>query len=182
MGLPWITSFLLVVSLASNQQQNAPDAEAERLIQQLHSDSITVRLEAYQALKALGPNSIPVLKKAAQSSDPDFALAARRALRAIEVQPKLTKNLLKALPDIDDRLAAGTPEDWTKVFLEIRANWWSKRYCRMLTREDVDVLIAQALRGAAPDERARIAQYAGLWKPPAFRDEVGVVQRVNRNA
>jgi len=59
-------------------------AAITKLIEQLGSPKVTERLEATEALKAIGSPALDNLRKAAKGDDPDVALRAARLVKIIE--------------------------------------------------------------------------------------------------
>lgn len=115
-----------------------PLQDARELLQKLQSDKAEERDDASRKLKELGDAAIPELESASKGKDAEAAARAQTLLRAIRIRKNLTPKLLKAIPGVEDRLAAG---QWTAVFLKAAAR-------EELGREDVELLAAPALKQA----------------------------------
>lgn len=122
-------------------QDNPPVGE---LIEKLRSEAVEERDNAFRALKGLGKAALPVLERAASDKDPEVAGRARVLLRRIELLGTLTPDFQKAFPHAVDRLAEGTPHDWTEHLLQAT----SSRNPAPVRRTDLEPLAARALRGA----------------------------------
>jgi HEAT repeat protein len=122
--------------------------EAHKLIEQLHSDRIEEREIAAKKLQDLGPAAIDPLESAGRDGDSEFQARIRRVVSVIRTRQKLSANLVRALPGLDERLAVGTPQDWVDAFLDATAEVDRKARYPKLRREDIDVLLEGALAGA----------------------------------
>ena len=85
---------LLIPSTGSSQ-------DAEKLIEELRSDSIVVRDDAAGALVDLGTAAIPALEKAAKDPDREVASRARTLIRRIRISVRLTPALKKRWPKLE---------------------------------------------------------------------------------
>lgn len=122
------------------------DAVVYDLIEQLRSDDIAAREEAFRRLRAMGRSIKPELEEASKDADVEVAGRANQILLALSVEEMLTPALRKAMPGLADRLAVGGDHSWTEAFLEAR-----------VFPEDWDILAPSALRGARDGfERARV--------------------------
>lgn len=140
----------------------APVQEAgavQDLIDRLGADRVEDREEAERRLKSVGRPAVPGLARAAEDPDPEVAGRARRILRAVEAKVRLTPELLRAMPGIEDRLAEGLEPAWTKAFLE--ANAGADQGKPVFRDEDMDSLAPMAVRGAmGRDEKWAVCRIA----------------------
>lgn len=129
--------------------------EVRPIIEKLRSDDPRVREEASRRLKELGQAAVPELEKAAKDSDPEVAGRARHLLRVIALQGRLTPNLRKVLPGVEDRLASDPELGWAKAFLEA---------CREsgLSAADLEALADPAVR-TARTKNEKDAILTGIW-------------------
>ena len=96
------TSAALIIAFAAilSESTFADDAEkpqVARLIQQLGDDSFETRERAQQALIDLGQQAVPLLQKAAASTNAEVAFRARQALRSITSLEPAEQQRLRAL-------------------------------------------------------------------------------------
>jgi HEAT repeat protein len=97
-----------------------PQEEAVRkLIEQLSSDSIDARSEAFRKLEAIGRPALPLLEKAALDPDGEVSSRAKTLLVRIPIRERLTASLIDHVKGIYERLAAG---EWKEVFLDIASD------------------------------------------------------------
>jgi HEAT repeat protein len=89
------------------------------LIEQLSSDRIEAREQAYQKLEAIGRPALPLLEKAALDPDGEVSSRARTLIVRIPIRELLTPSLVTGVRGIYDRLALG---EWRQVFLELAAD------------------------------------------------------------
>lgn len=115
--------------------------DVAELVERLSSDAPEVREEATARLKAID-RAAPQLRKAARDPDPEVAQRARQVLAVLEVRASLSPALRRAMPGVEERLAAGEPRTWTQVFLE--------------TGEDAEALAPRAIRGAPGVREAQL--------------------------
>jgi HEAT repeat protein len=87
-----------------------------KLIEQLSSDSIDARSEAYRKLEAIGRPAMPLLEKAALDPDGEVSSRAKTLLVRIPIRERLTPSLIDHVKGIYERLAAG---EWKEVFIDI---------------------------------------------------------------
>ena len=92
-----------VLALVTVQED---DAGAAELVIRLRSDSLEEREKATRRLKEMGKAALPALEKAARDKDVEVASRARHLLKVHGVREKLSEGLLKAMPGVEDRLAA----------------------------------------------------------------------------
>src|SRR6185295_2365970 len=90
---------------------------ARELVEKLRSDTIAERETAMRRLRELGKEAAPVLEKAAKDPDAEVARRAGFLLRCLALQDSLSPALRKAVPGIEDLLAAGRTRAWTEAFL-----------------------------------------------------------------
>ncbi|MBI3854682.1 MAG: HEAT repeat domain-containing protein [Planctomycetes bacterium] len=138
--------------------------QAPELVDQLRSDRIEERELAMKKLKELGQAALPELEKAARDKDVEVAGRAQGLLRRLTLIGQLTPNLIKVLPGIEERLDLGDDCSWTKVFLEAAAVGSGEQKLP-LRKEDLEVLIARALRGASKNQdEIDVVIAAGEWR------------------
>src|SRR5437868_6342450 len=126
---------------------------ARELVEKLRSDTIAERETAMRRLRELGKEAAPELEKAAKDPDAEVARRAGFLLRCLALQDSLSPALRKAVPGIEDLLAAGRTRAWTEAFL---------RAARIedLPTGDLEVLAPQALRGAdGVEEKQNVLLY-----------------------
>jgi HEAT repeat protein len=125
------------------------DDAVRPLVEKLRSDSVVEREDAARKLKDLGKAAVPALEKAAASADAEVAGKAKDLLRVIAVTERLTPELRKVMPGVEERIALGEKKAWTEAFLEaISRNSEGWRKYPSLRRRDLDVLLPTALEGA----------------------------------
>jgi HEAT repeat protein len=147
---------LLLISL-----QDDPARQALDLVEKLRSDSVEERIEAEAKLRAMGKAARPALEKAQDDRDPEVVGRVRTLTRLLDLEGKIPESLRKAVPGIEERLAAGDDHTWTEVFLEI-ARPCTPEGADLLARrkEDFSTLAVLALRGAHGDrEKIRVLQH-----------------------
>jgi HEAT repeat protein len=108
-----------VTLLAALVLELCQEDAVRKLIEQLSSDKIEARAEAYRKLEAIGRPALALLEKASQDSDGEVASRARTLLVRIPIRERLTPALLSGVDGIYDRLALG---DWLPVFLDLAAD------------------------------------------------------------
>ena len=108
-----------MILLAALVLQLTPEDAVRGLIEQLSSDRIEKRAEAYRKLEDIGRPALPLLEKAALDADGEVASRARTLLVRIPIRERLTPALVSGVSGIYDRLALG---DWRPVFLDIAAD------------------------------------------------------------
>lgn len=139
----------LVLALAQEDQ-------VRRLIEQLSSDRIETRADAFQKLDKIGAPALDQLGKAAQDPDREVASRARLLVERISIREYLSPALESKIPGVSDRLAFG---EWKDVFLELAADQRlgpaERRYPRV-DREDLDRMAPMAASHAG-SEGDRIA-------------------------
>ena len=140
-------SLLLVILPLATIPQDDPAA----LIRKLSSDSIQEREAAEASLKKAGEFARTKLHAASLDSNAEIATRAKVLLRRLDLIRSLGPRLLKAFPDLAERLAAGDPSDWTQAFLE--AARLSERP-GILVRDDLMVLLGTALQGVRTEREA----------------------------
>jgi HEAT repeat protein len=118
--------------------------DAASLIEKLRSDSFEEREEATRKLKALGKEARGALEEAAHHPDAEVAQRAKALLRLITTREKLTPNLMKVVPGLDERLAGEDRRMWARVLNERLADL-------RLTGPDLDVLAREGLETASLD-------------------------------
>jgi HEAT repeat protein len=127
-----------------------------KLIEQLSSDRIEARAEAYRKLEAIGRPALALLEKASEDSDGEVASRARTLLVRIPIRERLTPALVAAVDGIFDRLALG---DWMPVFLDLTADLRQpveRRRYPGVRAEDLAFMAPLAV-GAARTEPDRVA-------------------------
>jgi HEAT repeat protein len=131
-------------------------ARARELARRLGDDSFGVREKAEAELRALGPQALPALRKAAKDRDPEVRKRARRCLKRIE---KTGGNavVVAAVRQLALRRSAGA----TEVMLRLLPG-----ADEPLVEEVRAALAALAVRDGKPDPAIRAALKA---KDPAVR-------------
>lgn len=123
--------------------QDDSTQRARALVEKLRSEKVEDREDASGKLKELGRGALPELEKAARESDREVTDRANLLIRRLELLDLLSADLKKALPGIEDRLAAGDDNEWTIVLLEgSRTDAF-----RGLTAAQLDPLLSRALAG-----------------------------------
>jgi HEAT repeat protein len=124
------------------------------LVRKLGSDSFPEREEASRQLKELGAAARSELEKASRDKDAEVAQRARAILAILEVRERVTPNLRKMRPGLEEKLAGNYPHAWTEALADALVD-------PRLLGEDLDALAAQALRGAAStgERRKLTAKY-----------------------
>ncbi len=122
------------------------------LVEKLRSDSVEDRDAAMLKLKELGRAAAAELEKAAKDKDGEVAGRARFLLRILELRSTLSDAFRKEMAGIEERLASAAPHTWTEVLLEADAKRRTRRPVPLLRREDLEPLVAGAIRGARSDE------------------------------
>ena len=138
-----MTAIILWFALAPVLQDKGADRVRD-LILQLGSESVADRDAALRRLDALGTAAVPELRRAVSHSDREISARATYLLRLFSVRERLTPNLRKAIPGVENRLATGGPGVWTDVFLEAS----SRSSFPFLESEDLDPLAVPAFHGA----------------------------------
>ncbi len=137
--------------------QEDPAKQVRELVEKLRSESIEEREDATKKLKELGRAALPELEKAAGNGEAEVRIRVGRLLRAIPIAEKLTHDLKRMKPGVEDRLASPDDHAWTEVLLEAWDGLGSK-----LSGDDLDFLSATALHAATSvEERRRLCEIAG---------------------
>jgi HEAT repeat protein len=129
-----------------------PQEEAVRsLIEQLSSDRIEARAEAFRRLEAIGRPALPLLEKAALDRDGEVASRAKTLLVRIPIRERLTPALVDQVKGIYERLAEG---QWRQVFLELATDLRQpedRRRYPGVRAEDLSFMAPLAVRKAETD-------------------------------
>jgi HEAT repeat protein len=129
--------------------------DAAALVERLRSESPVERSEALTRLKTLGEQAVPALRAAEADADLEVAGHVAFLLRRVEVSKRVTPGLRAAAPGVEDQLAAGDPNAWTRVLFDLV----TRRSGRRPGRSDLEPLAAPALRGARNEaERLWVCQ------------------------
>jgi HEAT repeat protein len=136
-------------------QQSDPARQARELIEKLRSEKVDERDEAAQKLKEFGKAAIPELEKASKDKDAEVARRAESLLRVIPIREKLTPNLLKTIPGIEDRLVLTDDHTWTLEFLRATENENGASRYPTLGTKDLDCLVSHAIRGWKTDKEMK---------------------------
>ncbi len=131
-----------------------PQDRAREFVEHLRSDSVEEREEAVRGLRALGKAAAQELEKAVNDSDAEVAGRARFLLRLLAVAELIPEGLRKAVPGIEERLAAGGENAWTRVFLELTEAVVRKD--SNVAKADLEPLSAPALQGAGSAAERRL--------------------------
>lgn len=142
------------------QARAESDVRAREWIERLRSENGLERDEARRRLKEMGRAALPELAKAIHDRDPEVAGAAREIRRFIEISGILTAPLLRAMPGLQERLAAGDDRLWCRTVIAAAAvDAEGRRVHPELREEDLDPLLGRAVRGAqSPPERLELCQ------------------------
>jgi HEAT repeat protein len=149
-----------------------------KLIEQLSSDKIEIRADAYRKLEAIGRPALALLEKASADSDGEVASRARTLLVRIPIRERLTPSLLSAVDGIFDRLALG---DWVPVFLDLTADLRQppeRRRYPGVRAEDLAFMAPSAVDGARTEaDRIAVCQAVGrLQLKTAIPNVVGLLK------
>src|SRR6476646_8421631 len=96
--------------------QDSASKEAGALIEKLRSGRVEERVQATERLKEMGKAALPELEKAREDKDPEVAKRVLHLIQVAALREKLSPNLLKFNPRLEDRLAEGG-HAWTEVLL-----------------------------------------------------------------
>lgn len=173
--------FSLIVLFTAPQEKDGTERRAAALIQQLRSNDPKDRDEAGRQLKELGRVAAPLLEKAVADRDVEVSARARRALQGIEVREKLTLNLLRVMPGIDERLVTGPETEWRKVLEDALSEVDGKRVYRSLRREDLDALAGPAIRGLRNSESPDIKAFFDIIAKCGLRTAIPELISLVRN-
>jgi len=135
------------------------DQTAEQLIDMLRSDKVEEREDAARKLKEMGKAALPELEKAQGDKDPEVASRARYLVEVASLREKLSPSFRKALPGVEDRLAAGG-HVWTEVLLEVlRKDKKGERKYPDLQKEDLNHLAGPGVREATSKEKLECCHF-----------------------
>src|ERR1043165_5310980 len=95
------------------------DETVRKLIEELSSDRIEARAEAFRRLEEIGRPALPLLEKASFDPDGEVATRARTLLVRIPIRERLTPALAAQGKNGFEGLAAG---EWKQIFLELAAD------------------------------------------------------------
>jgi hypothetical protein len=96
-----------VILLAALVLLLSQEVEVRRLVEQLSSDRIEARAEAFRKLEGIGRPALPLLEKAAKDPDDEVATRAKSLLVRIPIRERLTPALISGVANICDRPATG---------------------------------------------------------------------------
>jgi HEAT repeat protein len=143
------------------------------LIEQLSSERIEARAEAFRKLEAIGRPALPLLEKAALDSDGEVSSRAKQLLVRIPIRERLTPTLVDSVRGIDERLARG---EWKEVFLELAGDLRQpeeRRRFRGVRPEDLSFMAPMALRRAATEtEKNAVCEAVGRCRLKSAMPEV----------
>jgi HEAT repeat protein len=164
--------FASFLFLTVRAQEGGP-AEVRRWIEELRSEKVEVRGEAFRRLKELGGPARPELQKALRDPDPEVAGSARSLLSLIALREKLTPNLLKVLPGIEENLSEADLHTWTLQFLRAtEAQNGLPRHPGLGTK-DLSCLAPSAVRGLkTEDEQKRVFDAIDTWSLRSAAPEI----------
>jgi len=157
----WLVAILLLVAAGP---QDVPVARVRELVERLDADSSEDREKAAAELKRIGAAAVPELEKAEGSSRPELAGRAKGLLKVIRLRSSLSPELLAAVPGADERLANGTDEEWTRVFLTAAAAPNGIQQHPLVGGDDLEPLASRALTGAREDERLAMLAALGRFR------------------
>src|SRR5689334_2250465 len=151
-----------------------PQDETVRvLIEQLSSERIEARAEAFRKLEAIGRPALPLLEKAAQDTDGEVSSRARTLLVRIPIRERLTPALVEGVRGIYERLAQG---EWKDVFLELSSDLRQpaeRRRFPGVRPEDLSFMAPMALRRAATEtEKNAVCEAVGRCRLKSAMPEV----------
>jgi HEAT repeat protein len=149
-------AILLVVSVALQGPGPESPQDPKELLEKLRSENIDERETAARRLKELGVAALPVLEAAAKDPDSEVAERARLLLRIIEIRMRLSPDLRRQHPGLEDRLAGSNPRVWTETYLALTLTTKTRT-------PDLEFLADRALSGARPYERAGVISSFGLF-------------------
>jgi HEAT repeat protein len=140
----------------------AQDETVRVLIEQLSSDRIEARAEAFRKLEDIGRPALPLLEKAALDPDGEVASRAKTLLLRIPIRERLSPALADSARGIFERLAAG---EWKPVFLEIAADLRQPQERRRypgVRPEDLSFMAPMALQRAETEtEKTAVCEAVG---------------------
>jgi HEAT repeat protein len=141
------------------------DEAVRALIEQLSSDRIEAREQAYKKLEAIGRPALPLLEKATLDSDGEVSSRARTLIIRIPIREHLTPSLVNGVAGIYDRLALG---EWRQVFLELAADLRQsddRRRYPGIHADDLSFMAPMAVtRAETETDRVAVCQAVGRLK------------------
>jgi HEAT repeat protein len=154
-----------VILLAALVLLLSQEVEVRRLVEQLSSDRIEARAEAFRKLEGIGRPALPLLEKAAKDPDDEVATRAKSLLVRIPIRERLTPALISGVANIYDRLALG---DWRPVFLELAADLrptGDRRRYPGVTADDLSFMAPMAVDSSTTEaDRVAVCQAVGRLK------------------
>jgi len=144
--------------LAPPQEDKARD-----LVQRLNADSVAEREAATRGLLELGESARGILEETARHAPNEASQRAREILGVLDMRRRLGPRLLNTFPGLDRDLLNAEDHEWTKVFLEATEQRHLQRRHPELSREDLDILSAAAVRGATPGECHQVWDRVAAW-------------------
>jgi HEAT repeat protein len=177
MNFPAVLAVAILLPLCAGTE---PAQEFQELVNQLRSEKADVRNDARRKLKEAGRSALPSLERAARDPDPEVASAAKELLRILPIAEKLSPALRAAFPGVEERLALGGDEAWTRAFLEaIGGDPNAPTAPRPdVGRADLEFLVGRAIRGADSGQASNICR--ALMKRP-LRSAIPELAKLLRN-
>ncbi|HVE40118.1 MAG TPA: HEAT repeat domain-containing protein [Planctomycetota bacterium] len=143
------------------------------LIEQLSSERIEARAEAFRKLEAIGRPALPLLEKAAQDPDGEVSSRAKTLLVRIPIRERLTPALVDSVRGIYERLAHG---EWKEVFLELAGDLRQppeRRRFSGVRPEDLSFMAPMALQRAVTEtEKNAVCEAVGRCRLKSAMPEV----------
>jgi HEAT repeat protein len=152
------------------------------LIEQLSSERIEARAEAFRKLEAIGRPALPLLEKAARDPDGEVSSRAKTLLVRIPIREHLTPALVDNVRGIYERLAQG---EWKEVFLELAGDLRQpseRRRFPGVRPEDLSFMAPMALRRAETEtEKNAICEAVGRCRLKSAMPEVVLLLKDDRS-
>ena len=141
------------------------------LVERLGSENIEERERATGALKALGKDALPVLRKASRERVGEIAARASDLVRWIEVQLLLTPTIKDLFPDLEKELLERKPKLWWSVFKSLKYD--NDPELDRLNPTERGLVYEKALQEAEGDEsRKEVLEEAALRPGPMDTTEI----------
>jgi HEAT repeat protein len=147
-----LASTLALALLVASVQEDAMK-RARELVTLLATSDPAAREEAVQGLKILGESARAALEGAAKDLDSEVSSRAKFLLARLEAAKKLPEGLRRTRPALLDRLAAGLPGTWGKIFVELAGQ-------PSVRRRDLDRIAPFALGEARAEELDKVFRAA----------------------
>src|SRR5689334_514257 len=159
-------SFVLaaLLSLPAVAQESA----VRELVERLRSEKAEERDEATRKLCDLGNAALGELEKASRSGEAEFSQRVLFVRKVIQIRAGLSERLLRAMPNLEFRLASGNKHEWTRALLAALESDAERRpKYPTLRRSDLVGLVKPALQGAeTPGEKTQLCEIVRQLQPP----------------